>query len=422
MSIASDPPVSGASAATESSDLLAGLRFRRTHTASRNRCRSRVLALGVLVACLTRAPVAAAHDGSTVAGLTRWHGVALALAGVGLVGGSVVLKRRGRLRPTRALPAAFAGLTAAVLGVVLFEGLSPDPRYAVATMPFPRSWYPLASLLGGTAIAVASLVVGRLRWPTRPRYAVLGVVLGLWVAYPSLVPDPTAHPLGYALVLGTPVAVGYVVRRDAWPALRRALADPASRRFGVGVAALTALFFMAVSGYLTVLPDAGAETAEAAAGAGTAASAGGTGTAQGATAVVLPVVYQLVAWPTLEVALPGAPVAVALSMGIVAVVGTLSALVGANAALVARRWRVEEQSGLLEGTAGTAAVAGSCTCGCCGPLVAKVAVLAAGPSVAAPLYWVFADPASPLGSLFVVGSVTLFTGSLVYSVSPSISA
>ena len=286
---------------------------------------------------------------------------------------------------------------------MLFEGLSPDPRYAVATMPFPRSWYPLASLLGGTAIAVASLVVGRLRWPTRPRYAVLGVVLGLWVAYPSLVPDPTAHPLGYALVLGTPVAVGYVVRRDAWPALGRALADPASRRFGVGVAALTALFFMAVSGYLTVLPDAGAETAEA-------------------TAVVLPVVYQLVAWPTLEVALPGAPVAVALSAGIVAVVGTLSALVGANAALVARRWRVEEQSGLLEGTAGTAAVAGSCTCGCCGPLVAKVAVLAAGPSVAAPLYWVFADPASPLGSLFVVGSVTLFTGSLVYSVSPSISA
>lgn len=141
------------------------------------------------------------------------------------------------------------------------------------------------------------------------------LALGVLVAYPSLVPDPTAHPLGYALVLGTPVAVGYVVRRDAWPALRRALADPASRRFGVGVAALTALFFMAVSGYLTVLPDAGAETAEAAAGAGTAASAGGTGTAQGATAVVLPVVYQLVAWPTLEVALPGAPVAVALSGG-----------------------------------------------------------------------------------------------------------
>ena len=106
MSIASDPPVSGASAATESSNLLAGLRFRRTRTASRNRCRSHVLALGVLVACLTRTPVAAAHDGATVAGLTRWHGVALALAGVGLIGGSVVLKRRGRLRPTRALPAA----------------------------------------------------------------------------------------------------------------------------------------------------------------------------------------------------------------------------------------------------------------------------------------------------------------------------
>ena len=36
-----------------------------------------MLALGVLVTCLTRAPVAAAHDGSTVAGLTRWHRLAL---------------------------------------------------------------------------------------------------------------------------------------------------------------------------------------------------------------------------------------------------------------------------------------------------------------------------------------------------------
>ncbi|WP_227379754.1 hypothetical protein [Haladaptatus halobius] len=71
---------------------------------------------------------------------------------------------------------------------------------------------------------------------------------------------------------------------------------------------------------------------------------------------------------------------------------------------------------MTEGTAGTAAIVGSCTCGCCGPLVAKVAVLAAGPSIAAPLYWVFVDTASPLSSLFIVASVVLFTGSLIYSV------
>ena len=63
-----------------------------------------------------------------------------------------------------------------------------------------------------------------------------------------------------------------------------------------------------------------------------------------------------------------------------------------------------------------AAVVGSCTCGCCGPLVAKIAVLAAGPSIAAPLDWVFVDSASPLSALFIVGSIVLFAGSLIYSV------
>jgi hypothetical protein len=94
----------------------------------------------------------------------------------------------------------------------------------------------------------------------------------------------------------------------------------------------------------------------------------------------------------------------------------LSALIGLNAALIARHWRVEERAGMTEGTAGSAAIVGTCTCGCCGPLVAKIAVLAAGPSIAAPLYWVFVDSASPLSAVFIVGSFVLFTGSLIYSV------
>jgi hypothetical protein len=71
---------------------------------------------------------------------------------------------------------------------------------------------------------------------------------------------------------------------------------------------------------------------------------------------------------------------------------------------------------MAEGTAGSAAIVGTCTCGCCGPLVAKIAVLAAGPTIAAPLYWVFVDSASPLSALFIVGSFVLFAGSLIYSV------
>lgn len=72
--------------------------------------------------------------------------------------------------------------------------------------------------------------------------------------------------------------------------------------------------------------------------------------------------------------------------------------------------------GFTEGTAGSAAIVGTCTCGCCGPLVAKIAILVAGPSIAAPLYWVFVDSASPLSVVCIVGSFLLFTGSLIYSI------
>jgi hypothetical protein len=71
---------------------------------------------------------------------------------------------------------------------------------------------------------------------------------------------------------------------------------------------------------------------------------------------------------------------------------------------------------MTQGTVGSTAIVGTCTCGCCGPLVAKLALLAAGPSIAAPLYWVFVDSASPLSVLFIVGSRLLFTGTLLYSI------
>jgi hypothetical protein len=134
------------------------------------------------------------------------------------------------------------------------------------------------------------------------------------------------------------------------------------------------------------------------------------------TIVVLPVLYQLVTWPTLEIVLPHVPFFLAVSPAHLVVVGSLSALIGLNAALIAHYWRAQERIGVTQGTAGTTAIVGSCTCGCCGPLVAKIAVLAAGPSIAAPLYWVFVDPASPLSALFIVGSIVLFTASLLYSI------
>lgn len=163
----------------------------------------------------------------------------------------------------------------------------------------------------------------------------------------------------------------------------------------IGVSIVITGFFMSMTGYLSVFPDEAAPTET--------------------VFVVLPAVYQLVSWPTLELFLPQVPLFVAISPGLVILNGLIGVLVGLNAAIIARQWRVNKRAGATEGTVGTAAIVGSCTCGCCGPFVAQFAAVAAGSSVAAPLYWLFIDSASPLVVVFIVGSIVLFTGTLVYS-------
>jgi len=314
------------------------------------------------------------------------------------VGGAIALKRTDRISPTVALYGVFLGIVLAGFGAVLFDGLSPDPTYTASSFPFPRSWYPPLALSIGFLITILSFAIGWLRWPTRPRYTFLGILMGLWISYPYLLPGPASdsHPLGYAIVLSTPVLVGYIIWTDAGDILRAVMRDPVARRFGVGVGLVLALFFLTITGYLSFFPEEGAP--------------------HQVTIAVLPAIYQIVTWPTLEIVLPHIPFFLAVSPGQLIIVGSLSALVGLNAAIIARHWRVEERAGLTQGTAGSAAIVGTCTCGCCGPLVAKIAVLAVGPSFAAPLYWLFVDSASPLSGLFIVGSLLLFTGSLLYSI------
>jgi len=349
---------------------------------------------------VTQIPVVSAHGSTETSVLTQWHGLALVFAGISFVGGVVLFKRRSHISPTTALYAVSVGITVTAFGAILFEGLSPDPVYGASTMPFPRSWYQPIALGTGFLIMGLSFLIGRLRWPNRPRYTFLGMLLGAWISYPYLIPGTASdtHPLGYAIVLGTPVLVGYIIWKDAGSVLRAVYRDRVARGFGIGITILTAIFFATVTSYLTFLPQEGA------------------GIPHETTITVQSVSYQLVMWPTLEVYLPHIPLFTAASPGMILVVGMLSVLIGLNAMLIARHWRIEEQAGMTETTAGSAAVIGSCTCGCCGPLVAKIAVLAAGPSIAAPLYWVFVDTASPLGALFIVASTVLFVGTLIYSV------
>lgn len=83
-------------------------------------------------------------------------------------------------------------------------------------------------------------------------------------------------------------------------------------------------------------------------------------------------------WPTFEWFSPPIPFFEMLSIGVLMVVGMIGALVGLNAAILA-----------------------------------KFAILAVGPSAAAPFYWVLVDLDSPVGILFHVVSIALLMASLL---------
>lgn len=353
--------------------------------------------LGGLV-FLTQMPVVSAHGSTATGGITQVHALFVGLLGLVVLVGTLLAKRTGRVSPTTAIYGVFGGIAVIAIGAIFFEGLSPELTYSASSLPFPRAWYTPLALLVGLSVTIASFTIGWLRWPTRPRYTFLGILLGLWIAYPYLIPGPASdtHPLGYAIVLATPVLVGYILWQDVQMELRTVLGDPVARRFGLGIGLILGLFFLTITGYLSFLPEEGVPHEQ--------------------FVVVLPAIYQLVSWPVLEMYFPHIPLFIALSPGVIIVVGTMSTLIGLNAALIARQWRLEEQAGLAQGTAGSAAIVGTCTCGCCGPLAAKLVVLAAGPSIAAPVYWIFVDTASPLSAIFVVASIALFTASLLYSV------
>lgn len=362
---------------------------------------SRLTTVGVLsLLLLSGVPTVSAHDTSSVHHISYWHGFVILVAGLLTLGGSVWLKREGRIRPRSALYGVFGGLVATAVGGILFTELAPETYYSAQSAAFPSAWYqPIALLLGGS-ILVCSVILGRLRWPTHPRYSVLGMELGLWVAYPALVASGTEYtsPLGYGIVLSVVLTVGYILWTDCATSIRTVLQNRTARRFGAGVSVVVALFFMFAAGFFSFFPETGERIPDT------------------LTITVLPALFPLVTWPTVELWAPSVPFAGMLSVGVVLVVGLISGLVGLNAAIAARMWIAEESVEFNQSASGAAAFVGSNACSCCGPMVAKFVILAMGPSAAAPLYWLFVDLASPAGSLFLVSSIALLVMSLLSAV------
>lgn len=359
--------------------------------------RLRALCLLVLLSVIV-VPTASAH-GARATSVPQWYGLLVAGGGLLAIVASIVLERNDRLGPRRALSGVFLGLVVATIGGIWFSELASEAEYTARSIPFPRAWYQPIALLLGSAVAVGSLVIGRLRWPARPRYSILGIELGLWIAYPALVTTGEyTSPFGYALVLSAPLTIGYILWRDCSGVISTVLRDRTARRFGGGVALTVAIFFMFAAGFLSFFPEEGVNAPET------------------ATVAVLPTLFPLVTWPTLEWFFPTIPFVGMLSIGVFIVVGLLGGLIGLNAAIIARLWTSGEQTELTESTAGTAAFVGANACSCCGPILGQFIVLIAGSSAAAPVYWLFVDLASPAGTLFLVASIALLTASLLHAV------
>lgn len=350
-------------------------------------------------------PVASAHGGEHTPDIPQWYALVVLLGGFAVIGTSVLLERRDHVSSTRnALYGVFAGILLTIAGGIGIVQLSRIDTYSAASMPFPREWYLPIALFAGFSIVMASVVLGQFRWRTRPRYTVLGTLLGLWVAYPALVRGNTTyhHPIGYVIVACVPLVLGYIVWIDGRALLAQIRSDTVARRFGLGVGLSVSIFFMFSTGMLSFVPE--------------------EGTIDGVDLMHVPpfldtqpAANPLVLWPAVEFWLPQIPFSGLLSVGTLILVGILGGLVGLNAAVVAHQWVGGSGGNSTQSTAGAAAIVGPNACGCCGPMLAELAVVVIGPSAAAPLYWLFVDLSSPVGSLFFVVSVALLTGSFVYA-------
>jgi MFS family permease len=355
------------------------------------RWRSRLVLAGSIGAIgLARVPVASAHSGTAHASVPHWLLLGIFALGLGIAAASARWGRRFTDSLNLVLVGVFLGAAMAVVGAIGLTEIQIEPLGTNAT-PVPRSWYAPIAVGTGAIVSLTSLNLGIWRWPHRPDYSALGGVLGVWIAYPALFPSREYHhPLGYVLVLSVPLLVGFILWRDVLPALRDA--EPRARRAGAGAAVVFAVFLLFSTGQVTLNPEAIAADPD------------------GSFVILTAFANPLVLWPAVEFYYPSIPLFGALSAGTLLTFTLLAGLVGSNVALATL---VSESGGEPDGKWGVfggLATTGATACCCCAPAIYGVASATFGLSVS-PLYWVFLDPASPLGSLFFVGATVLMTAS-----------
>lgn len=351
---------------------------------------SRLLAATVVAGgTLTMVPTVAAHEGISHADTPHWVLLGVVLVGLSIISGSLLFDRTVWTDcPYRTLSSLLVGLVVTAGGIVGLTQIQIEP---ISTAPIGRQWFPVLTGVAGLGILTATLVLGISRWLDRPRYSVLGTMLGLWVLYPTLLPGSgLTHPLGYFITVAVPLMVGYILWNDVWPALTGDVVDALARRVSLIVATLVTVFLLFSAGLFTVNPDEGVNAPTT------------------AFVTVAEFADPLVVWPAVEFYLPSIPLAGAMSVGTTLLIGLLVGLVAANTALVTTVWQRNLSANCAGGVLGTVATTGATACCCCGPAAYALTSSVLG-LTASPLYWAFVDPTSPVGSLFFVGAVALLT-------------
>jgi hypothetical protein len=340
---------------------------------------------------------AAAHSGTTHAGTPHWLLFVLALVGGAVVAGSVAAYRNALLGGTVGALLAFGGAIVGAFGLVGLVEL----QVVAETAPTLTDAWPRVNLVVGALMATGSLVVGRLKWPGRPRYAALGILLAGWVVYPVVMANGgTYHPAGYALVFAVVAAIAYVLKRDAWSVVQSLRLDRRSLAAGLLAGGLFTVFFVFSAGTLTLNPDSG------------------VGLPTEPLVVFLPVSDPLVAWPAVEFVFPSIPLAGYVSVGTVLLMAVLGGLVALNVGVLVQQLRAAEPRAVGDGgeartsALGMVASTGATACCCCAPAFYGVLSVLFGAS-ATPAYWAFLDPSSPVGGVFFAASVVLLLGSVI---------
>ena len=266
-----------------------------------------------------------------------------------------------------------------------------------AVGPQLNQYYPIASFLVGSTVMVASVLAGRMLWPTRFDYTLLGVALGAWIMYPVVMPNQgILHPFGYLLVLAVPTLVGTVLRHDASSLVGRVRSDTTARRVGALTFVCVGVFLAFSAGTLTLNPDDGVNKPTH------------------GFVTTLDVADPLVTWPAVEFFFPSIPLSGMLSVGTLLLFSLLAGLVALNAATVTTQWRAGQDGTSARTFGGMIATTGATACCCCAPAMYGVISAVFGAS-ATPAYWAFMDSSSPVSASFLALSVVFLTASLVRS-------